>query len=104
MNIQDFKENIICLFKGECYKNHYDYYIIFDGTVVKADNCYRAVGLRDSYCTVEGKNFYNVSYSEEFSYRTPYQKYPIIIPILVFFFILCIPKLVMMLLAKSSDF
>lgn len=67
------EENLKCLFTGQCYRYEYDYYVIFDGTVMKADYCYE----HGSYCVIENKTFYNVKFSKEIINREEYTTQPI---------------------------
>lgn len=70
------EENLKCLFTGQCYRYEYDYYVIFDGTVMKADYCYEPVGFQSSYCVIENKTFYNVKFSKEIINREEYTTQP----------------------------
>lgn len=71
------EEYLNCLFTGQCYRYEYDYYVIFDGTVMKADYCYEPVGFQSSYCVIENKTFYNVNFSKEIINREEYTTQPI---------------------------
>lgn len=71
------EENLKCLFTGQCYRYKYDYYVIFDGTVMKADYCYEPIGFQSSYCVIENKTFYNVKFLKEIINREEYTTQPI---------------------------
>lgn len=71
------EEYLNCLFTGQCYRYEYDYYVIFDGTVMKADYCYDPVGFQSPYCVIENKTFYNVKFSKEITSREEYTACPI---------------------------
>ena len=99
-------DELKCFFKGECYKNHYDYYILLDGSLVKADYCYKGMPYERSYCSVEGKKFYGVRYSEEFSYKTPYKTtsiFSIMILTIIFWIVCMIVKVIWEVKVKSNE-
>lgn len=80
------EDNFNCLFTGQCYRYEYDYYVIFDGIVMKADYCYDHVGFQNSYCVIENKTFYNVNFSKEIVNKEKYTTHPI--GLFVIFFVL----------------
>lgn len=88
-------ELLVCLFTGKCYHYEYDYFVIFNGSITKADYCVESVGFHNSYCVIENKTFYNVKYSQEVVNKEEYTTTPIGLICVIMFIMWLFIKFVM---------